>query len=577
MVAIIMVCSDSSWSQQPDGVNAKVDETRWYGVMDTGDRLFRFAIEKATEKKSGDEFELVSYDEGEMRFGLSSFKQDASQLSFELKRTKAIYQSSSSDGTQFKGEWKQSGLTIPLTFRKRSSINIEKPDEIWVGEMGAMFVKLKMQIRVFLREGGTDLILVDSVSQGAGGFKATRKIDGDEWSIDVPALKSSFKGKLDAGKTLIAGKWMQNGQSIELNLKKSEQVASTAVVAPNRPQTPKAPFPYVVEEVVVENTKDSVDLAGTLTIPKGDGPFPAVVLVSGSGPQDRNESILEHKPFWVIADYLARNGIVVLRYDDRGTGASSGDFSKGTTEDFANDAQAAVEFLEGKRFVAPKCIGMIGHSEGGLIVSTVAARKENIGFVVMLAGPGVSGREIVLSQGQLILKASGVNDTKTLDGQRKIQETLIELALSPETKKELTAKVESSVENLKAELGSSELLGVDITDSIKQGLKQLRTPWFQYFLTYEPGPSLSKVKCPVLAINGEKDVQVDPKLNLPAIKKALELGENKKFVTKEIPNLNHLFQTCKTGGVEEYQSIEETIAPVVLEEIRDWIVEVAKP
>lgn len=573
----IWVCGSVGRAQQASDSVASTSDTQWYGVMDAGDRVFRFSIEPSSKVDSVDAYELVSYDEGEQRFALSNFTCDGSQMTFELKRTKATYSATSTDGNQYQGSWKQSGLSFPLTFRKKSAITIEKPDEIWVGEMGSVFQKLKMQFRVFLREGGPDRVLVDSVTQGAGGFKATRKIDGDEWSVDVPILKSSFTGKLSSDKGSIVGKWTQGGQSLDLVLKKTEQVSNTVVIAPRRPQTPKEPFSYQSEEVVIENTKDNVDLAATLTVPSGTGPFPAVVLVSGSGPQDRNESILEHKPFWVIADYLTRNGIAVLRYDDRGTGASSGDFTKGTTEDFANDAEAAVDYLRKKQAIAPELVGMIGHSEGGSIVSMVAARRKDVAFIVMLAGPGVSGREIVLSQGQLIVKASGVNDEASLTGQRKVQETLISLALSSESKKEFASSVESAIEKLKTDLGSSQLIGVDVSDSVKQGLKQLRTPWFQYFLQYEPGPVLEKVQCPVLVLNGEKDVQVDPKLNLPAIQKALEVSGNKSFVIRELPSLNHLFQNCKTGGVEEYQSIEETFSPAALEEICKWIQQVVKP
>lgn len=561
------------WAQE---AKEKPDAPSYYGVMDVGPREFRFSIESITKKDGSNAYVLVSLDEGEQRFPLTNFQLDNERLEFELKTTKAAYQSTSSDGKTYKGKWKQSGAEFDLVFRNREGLSIEQPDETWSGELSTLFQKLKIQFRIYRREGGEDRVMMDSLSQKAGGFKGTRKLDEGAWVIDVPGLKSKFEGKANSANDEITGKWTQGGQAMDLRLTKSVAPATTKVVAPLRPQTPKAPFPYNTEDVVFENTKDQVKLAGTLTTPKQPGPYPAVILISGSGPQDRDESILEHRPFWVIADYLTRQGIAVLRYDDRGTASSTGDFSKATSEDFANDAEAALEFLRKNPSVLPNKIGLVGHSEGGNIAPLVASKTKDVGFIVMLAGPGVNGREVLISQGQLIMRASGVEDAGALETQRLVQKIMIDAAVKLQPGDDLDAVVSAGVKELEAELPADAFQAVKWNDTLKAGIQQMSSPWFRFFITHEPAPPLKLVQCPVLALNGERDVQVDPKVNLPAVRKALEEGGNKNFSIEEVPQLNHLFQTSQTGAVQEYSTIEETVSPVVLKRLTEWIKQVTQ-
>lgn len=319
---------------------------------------------------------------------------------------------------------------------------------------------------------------------------------------------------------------------------------------------------------------DEVTLAGTLTLPKAVVPCAAAILISGSGPQDRDESLLDHKPFAVIADHLARHGIAVLRYDDRGTAASTGDFATATSDDFAKDVEAAFAFLLTDKRIDPRRIGLIGHSEGGIIAPMVASRRKDVAFAVLLAGTGVNGREILLSQGQLILKAEGVADEAALKVQKETQTTLIEAALSAATNDSSEAQSKATLEKLLALLPPEAQQDDGMKQTLAAGIATLKTPWFRYFLTFEPGTVLERVKCPVLALNGEKDVQVDPKLNLPAIRAALEKGGNSHFEIVELPSLNHLFQTCTTGGVSEYHLIEETMSPLALSKMTEWIQQV---
>jgi hypothetical protein len=373
----------------------------------------------------------------------------------------------------------------------------------------------------------------------------------------------------------VKGKWTQNGLSFDLTLVPDAAPSEETLTVPSRPQTPTAPFPYSIEEIVFENSVDGVRLAATLTLPHSDKPCLAVVLISGSGPQDRDESMANHKPFWVIADHLSRHGIAVLRFDDRGTGTSTGDFAAAASENFSRDAEAAFDHLIKDPRIRRDATGLIGHSEGGMIAPMVAARRSDVAFAVLLAGTGVNGREILLSQGQLILRAMGISDETQLQAQRATQLAIFDSVLNAPTEATQDDLIAAAMRRLADSLPAEALKEEGLRQAVSAGISQMRSPWFREFLTHEPGPILEKVKCPVLALNGEKDVQVDPDLNLPAIQKALQKAGNQHFETVELPGLNHLFQTCRTGSLDEYQTIEETISPVVLERMTTWILQLS--
>ena len=547
----------------------------WYGTMDVGMRLFRFRVEPVPEATDSSSQQLVSLDEGGQIFRLDDFRLDDAELRFGLKLTKATYSGRITDGGKTStGSWKQSGQEFDLILHRVAVAPADRPDEIWTGTMNALFQKLAMRFRVYHAEDGTENFYFDSVSQKSGGFKAMRTTKGDQWTINVASIGGAFEGVLNAEKTEVTGKWTQGGATLDLVLTRDESLSVEPVKAPVRPQTPMAPFPYLVEGVLIGNESDGVQLAGTLTVPRTNHPCPAVVLISGSGPQDRDETLLDHKPFWVIADHLSRHGIAVLRFDDRGTGASTGDFSAATSENFANDVEAAFEYLTRDTRIAKNSVGLLGHSEGGMIAPMVAARRNDVAFAILLAGTGVNGKEILLSQGQLILQAEGVTDENLLNTQRVTQLALIDTVLeaaADATQDELTA---AAIKRLTESLPKESLPEDNLTETVSAGIQRMHSPWFRFFLTYEPATILQRVKCPVLALNGEKDVQVDPRLNLPAIHAALEKGGNTNFRTVEFPAMNHLFQSCTTGGLSEYQMIEETISLTVLETITDWITEV---
>lgn len=404
---------------------------------------------------------------------------------------------------------------------------------------------------------------MDSPDQGVNGIPVTTTTFADNAiTFEITPMKVLYKGTLEGQE--IFGTFSQSGHEFSLNLdrKKSETVVL------NRPQEPKAPFPYNSEEVKFTNTKDKVTLAGTLTIPQGKGKFPVVVLISGSGPQDRNEEIMGHKPFLLISDYLTRNGIAVLRYDERGIGESTGNFDDANSIDLSNDVEAALEYLKTRKDIQKSQIGLIGHSEGGMIAPLIAARNKDVAFIVMLAGPGVKGSEILLSQQKAMLKASGLSDQEAT---QRISTTkaLFEIISNSESN-HLDRDLNEYIEKIIA-LRGGEAQDMGAREYIEMQLQEISTPWMCYFIKHDPAPVLSKVKVPVLALNGSKDIQVQADLNLPAIKKALASGGNKKVTIKEYPNLNHLFQEAKTGFPDEYFKIEQTFSPEVLKDMSEWI------
>jgi len=345
-----------------------------------------------------------------------------------------------------------------------------------------------------------------------------------------------------------------------------------------RPQTPEKPYPYAEVPLQIENTAGKVTLAGTLTIPRGVGPFPGVVLISGSGPQDRDETILGHKPFLVLADDLTRRGIAVLRVDDRGVGGSSGKTMSSTSEDFTGDVLAEVDALKTRPEIDPRKIGLIGHSEGGLIAPMVASRSSDVAFIVLMAGPGLPGEQILRRQGELITRAMG-GDDQALHRQQDLQRRMLDIVKAEPDPNRAAERLRAVFKESRAALTDDEKKQAGDTTAASEAQIQLAaSPWLRFYITYDPRTALEKVRCAVLALNGEKDLQVAPRENLDAIAGALRAGGNTRFQVRELPSLNHLFQTCRTGSVTEYGTIEETLAPEVLKAIGDWVVEqVGKP
>lgn len=339
---------------------------------------------------------------------------------------------------------------------------------------------------------------------------------------------------------------------------------------PNRPQTPEPPFNYNVENVTFKNIKDTVTLAGTFTFPKTGKNFPAVILISGSGAQNRNEEIFDHKPFWVLADYLTKNGIAVLRYDDRGFGESTGVFSGSTSIDFGRDVSAAIDYLKTRKEIDHKKIGLIGHSEGGTIAPMIASENKDVAFVVSLAGVMTTGGELLILQKEMQLRAMGSSEvyiSKEID---------FDTGLMTVIKKSTPETLKADLDNYTTDYFKNHPKFVSDHGMNEEYYKQLiinsySSPWVSTFIKYNPQNALENLSIPLLALNGEKDLQVPYKENFDVLRSIMENDSSKKFTLVSYPSVNHLFQECETGTVQEYQQLEQTFSPTVLKDILEWI------
>ncbi|MBO0719326.1 MAG: alpha/beta fold hydrolase [Blastocatellia bacterium] len=435
---------------------------------------------------------------------------------------------------------------------------------IWEGVLAVGSMKFRLALKVTKASDGALVAKFDSLDHGVTDLPVDIiSLRDGAVHFELKRLQAAFDGTINKEGSEIAGKFNQRGASFPLTLKRVARPTRL-----NRPQEPKPPYPYDEEEISYENKRDGIKLAGTLTLPRGKSPFPAVILITGSGSQNRDEEVLGHKPFLVLADYLTRQGIAVLRVDDRGVGGSTGSVSDSTSENFGADILAGIEFLKSHPGVNRKQIGLIGHSEGGLIAPMVAAQSSDVAFIVMLAGPGLPGEDILHLQSELILKASGAGP-ETLARQREMQETIFNILKQEKDNAVLEKKLREEFDKRIA--GAAEADKSKARQAAEAQIKQALSPWFRYFLTYDPRPALTRVKCPVLALNGENDMQVPALENQREIESALKTAGNKDVTIMRMPRLNHLFQTSETGMPSEYGKIEETFAPVALKTVGDWI------
>ncbi len=439
----------------------------------------------------------------------------------------------------------------------------------WSGMLEAGAARLRLVFHVTAGADGALSGTMDSPDQGAAGIPATSvTVQGRTLRFAVANLGMTYEGTLSADGASLQGTFTQGAARLPLAMTRAQAPAT-----PQRPQEPKPPFPYREEEVTIPGAAAGVTLSGTLTLPRGAGPFLAVVLVSGSGPQDRNESLMGHKPFLVLADHLTRKGIAVLRYDDRGVGKSTGAYAAATSEDFTDDALAAVAFLKARRDMG--AVGIAGHSEGGLIGPLAASRSADVAFVVMLAGPGLPGEDILYAQGELINRAGGASEAVAA-ANRRIQEAMFAvLRAQPDTASaatELRHAVQEALAALPPDV-RSRMQGELTPQALETQIRQVNSPWFRFFLTYDPRPTLEKVRVPVLALNGALDLQVPAEANLREVEAALARGGNADVTTRLLPGLNHLFQTARTGSPSEYAQITETMSPVALDAVSSWILE----
>lgn len=432
----------------------------------------------------------------------------------------------------------------------------------WEGAVQAGLTRLRMGLELDRDSTGGLRGVMISVDQANTRLPSTVSVRGDTVSVVMSASSATYRATINASRDTLHGTLLQ-GAPLSLDFHRVQVIGQVL-----RPQEPKPPFPYGSRDVSFESVP-GVRLAGTITLPAGTGPFPGVVLVTGSGPQNRDEEVMGHKPFLLLADYLARHGIASLRYDDRGIGKSTGHFQTSTSEDFAKDAEAALHVLRGDGAIAANHVGIIGHSEGGLIAPMIAARSKDVAFLVLLAGPGVRGDSILMLQQQLLGAAAGMSP-QALQTAAGINRMAYSIVKSGGDSAMLKARLDSGVRAFVATMPAYQQSEAVIAQ-LQQQMAPALTPWLRYFLASDPAPTLRQVHVPVLALNGTLDLQVPYKEDLNGISTALQAAGNRDFRVVELPGLNHLFQTARTGSVVEYAEITETISPAVLDLISKWI------
>lgn len=457
--------------------------------------------------------------------------------------------------------------TLILALTIFASTNAQNITGNWAGKIKISTEKT-LEFNFNISKKGSDYItIIDIPTNRVTGLKPkTTSFTNDTLFVDGSNLGIAYKGVLDINKQKLIGNISERGNTIPLTLRKTK-IKHKEIA--KRPQEPTKPYPYYEEEVSFKNSSANVTLAGTFTKPNTNGKHPVVILITGSGPQDRDQTFVGHKTFLVLADYLTRKGIAVLRYDDRGTNKSTGNFSAATTEDFAYDAIAAINYLKTRNDIDVNNIGLIGHSEGGIIAPLAANRaKDDVSFIISLAGTGIIGSELVYNQ-VIGMRTFPVPDEKAFN---LLMKEAINIASSSkdvsQVKLELRQHYTSKVGPiLRPMLGSQER-----TQQVINGLVEARTtPWMRYFYNYNPANEYAKIKIPVLSLNGSKDTQVPAKLHQNGIRKALKKAKNKKFKIIELEGLNHLFQKANTGSMDEYSKINQTFSPRALEIIADWI------
>jgi len=530
-----------------------------------------------------------SPDQGRGAIPISKVSVEGAKLSFEIPEVNGEYEGTlDKDGKTIMGTWWQNGMALTLNFTRGDAGPTKGPNEPkpplssrggevaaaspghfagdWAGGLDAG-TKLRLVVHLIHKDGvwtGS----MDSIDQGANGIAfSSVTVDGDKLHIEVASIGGQYDGTLSADQQSVAGTWKQSGMSFPLDLKRGDE---STLKPPNRPQEPKAPFPYRSEDVTVPGP-GGITLAGTLTMPEGEGPFPAVLLISGSGAQDRDESVFGHRPFLVLADHLTRAGLAVLRLDDRGFLKSTGNAETATTEDFAQDALAEVAFLKSRKGIDGKRIGLVGHSEGGIIAPMVAARSKDVSFIVLMAGVGVPAEHLLVRQSEDIMKASGVPGF-VIEMNSRATRRMFTIVSTEKDSTAMRVKLDAVADSMVAQLTAMDPgAGQMSKQALERSVEMVASPWFRYLLTLDPVELLKRVKVPVLAINGSLDLQVSAKENLPAIEKALRAGGNKDVTATELPGLNHLFQTASTGAPMEYANIEETMAPAAMKTVSDWI------
>jgi fermentation-respiration switch protein FrsA (DUF1100 family) len=558
----------------PAAQTISVPQGTYSGTLQAGEAQLHLLLHLSKNANGSVRATLDSLEQGVFAIEATSVAFSGSTLKLEVVSVGARFEGKvSPDQQNIDGEWSQGQASLPLKFRRETGTVARKPGDaifpvegLWQGAVETHGMRLRFQLHVSHDTEGHLIAALDSLDQGVSGLPANRVTLKDPiFHFEIPSLAGAYEGTLNSSKNAMSGKWSQtSADHLPLDFKRSEQTLEL-----RRPQTPAKPYPYTEEPVAFDSPGAGVRLAGTLTLPKGPGPFPGVVLIAGSGPQDRDESLANHRPFLLLADTLTRKGIAVLRYDKRGIGHSTGNLDAATTMDLAADAEAALAFLKARKEIDGSRIGLLGHSEGAIIAPYLAGRFKDVSWLVLLAAPATNGEETLLNQSEMIGRAGGLNDDQ-LDASLGFDRAAYDLVRKEKDPAVLSEKLTGLIKDT----------GLDSAlppAALEMQLRMLTSPWFRFFLDYDPLPNLKQVKCPVLALYGQKDLQVPPKANLPLLEKALQDGDNTQADVRELHELNHVFQHAYTGTPAEYAAIEETFSPEALTLLADWAAGRANP
>jgi uncharacterized protein len=580
--AVILACAgtDGTAAQQPAKgksptvVRAPSLEGDWSGTLQVGETQLHLVVHLS--RGAGGEWHatLDSLDQAVFGMEASAVTRAEDTVRFELPSVGAKFQGKIlPDHQSIRGLWEQGGSGLPLRLERRrpgtdpraSAAAVSSAEGTWQGAIVTGNMRMRLQLHISRGDKGQLIASLDSLDQGIQGIPASGVTErAGQVSFELPAFGAAYIGTLSSTKNEIAGHWSQNENDEKLDFLRSDRV-----LEPRRPQNPAKPYPYKEEEVAFASGSGNATLAGTLTLPQGAGPFPAAVLVGGSGPSDRDETIAGHKPFLVLADFLTRKGLVVLRFDKRGIAQSTGNYADATMEDFAKDVQAAVIYLKSRKEVDAKRLGIVGHSEGGILASQVATRGTDVSWLVLLGTPATTGEKTLLRQSELVARTGGLAEeqiARSLEFDRKAYAAVRQEKDAPALQKRLESLVDQSG------------LGAAMPPAALQAqIRVMGSPWFREFLDYDPQPVLGKLKCPVLALSGDRDVQVDAQDSVPLLRAAYEKSGNKDFTVVEIEGVNHLFQKAQSGSPALYGAIEETIAPEVLNVVGNWLAKQIAP
>ncbi len=447
----------------------------------------------------------------------------------------------------------------------------------WSGILNAGAQKIELRLNLIQHTDKTFASNWDIPAQKAKGLSSSKtELLNNKLSIEIKMIGATYVGSINLSGDKIEGTWSQSGMNFPFNLVPFKEGQTELIIV--KPQTPKAPFAYQVKDFVYEGVDTKLSYGTTITYPSDNTKHPLIILITGSGKQDRDETIFDHKPFAVIADYLTKKGYAVMRVDDRGTGKSTGDFSKSTTADFALDVQEHIRYAKNLPMIDSSKIGLLGHSEGGIIAPMVAIKNKSVAFIILMAGPGIEITELMALQNEMVLKSAGISQD-AINAYIPLYKKLMKTIIAVDSIKDA---ISTSTEMIKDWYNTTDKNLALLTTNIKSASdinkfatimsETLLTKWWKYFASYNPQIALQKIKCPVLAMNGSADIQVAADANLKGIEVSLKKAKNNKLTVKKFEGLNHLFQNCTKCTVAEYGELETTIEPEVLEYIYQWLV-----